>query len=203
MEVKAACNVKKDLSESGPQCYQPHQSLPYIRILSIKNPFLRADPEKLGIQPALHLSQLQDEYALQLSQTCSYKKWVSFREYSKAFRTFHIAGWEIWIPELNLFFFFFPIRNHRSFLASESTSRDKLFLFSDIRSDLIVSLLVCLPKYSKASHSHPSLLTSVWLRISSSCSLPFLYLHTIHHHRFSLFYWKQLLVFLNISRLEG
>ena len=107
MEVKAACNVKKDLSESGPQCYQPHQSLPYIRILSIKNPFLRADPEKLGIQPALHLSQLQDEYALQLSQTCSYKKWVSFREYSKAFRTFHIAGWEIWIPELNLFFFFF------------------------------------------------------------------------------------------------
>lgn len=26
MEVKAACNIKKDLLELGPQCHQPHQS---------------------------------------------------------------------------------------------------------------------------------------------------------------------------------
>lgn len=26
MEVKAACNVKKDLLELGHQCHQPHQS---------------------------------------------------------------------------------------------------------------------------------------------------------------------------------
>ena len=39
----------------------------YVHILSIKNPFLRVDPEKLGIQPALHISQLWDEYDLQLA----------------------------------------------------------------------------------------------------------------------------------------
>lgn len=67
MEVKAACNVKKDLLELASMSPTSSKVLPYIHILFIKNPFLTVDLEKLEVQPALHISQLQDEYDLHLT----------------------------------------------------------------------------------------------------------------------------------------